>query len=141
MLASKWERLICCSTKLLHSCKKKKIIACIGLQVEQILYIYMSYMLYICYIYTILWVGFAFCSSFFFCHFQKLQLLVVKKFCCIILLFVWAQKVIPKIFKILFQTGDFTIFVLCCVFFSRYVQLKSSFSDENIISSEIWDKL
>ena len=145
MLASKWERLICCSTKLLHSCKKKKkkITAYIGLQVEQILfiYIYMSYMLYICYIYTILWVGFAFCSSFFFCHFQKLQLLVVKKFCCIILLFVWAQKVIPKIFKILFQTGDFTIFVLCCVFFSRYVQLKSSFSDENIISSEIWDKL
>ena len=144
MLASKWERLICCSTKLLHSCKKKKkkITAYIGLQVEQILfiYIYMSYMLYICYIYTILWVGFAFCSSFFFCHFQKLQLLVVKKFCCIILLFVWAQKVIPKIFKILFQTGDFTIFVLCCVFFSRYVQLKSSFSDENIISSEIWDK-
>ena len=146
MLASKWERLICCSTKLLHSCKKKKkkkITACIGLQVEQILYIYiyMSYMLYICYIYTILWVGFAFCSSFFFCHFQKLQLLVVKKFCCIILLFVWAQKVIPKIFKILFQTGDFTIFVLCCVFFSRYVQLKSSFSDENIISSKVWDKL
>ena len=43
--------------------------------------------------------------------------------------------------KTLFQTGDFTIFVFCCVFFSRYVQLKSSFSDENIISSEIWDKL
>ena len=148
MLASKWERLICCSTKLLHSCKKKKkkkkkknyCMHWIAGRAN-IIYIYMSYMLYICYIYTILWVGFAFCSSFFFCHFQKLQLLVVKKFCCIILLFVWAQKVIPKIFKILFQTGDFTIFVLCCVFFSRYVQLKSSFSDENIISSEIWDKL
>ena len=146
MLASKWERLICCSTKLLHSCKKKKkkITAYIGLQVEQILFIYI-YICHICYIYVIYiqfceW-GLLFAVPFFFCHFQKLQLLVVKKFCCIILLFVWAQKVIPKIFKILFQTGDFTIFVLCCVFFSRYVQLKSSFSDENIISSEIWDKL
>ena len=34
------------------------------------------------------------------------------------------------IFKILFQTGDTNIFVLRDVFFSRYVQLKSSFSDE-----------
>ena len=34
------------------------------------------------------------------------------------------------IFKILFQTGDINIFVLCSVFFSRYVQLKSSFSDK-----------
>ena len=35
-----------------------------------------------------------------------------------------------QIFKILFQTGDINIFVLRGVFFSRYVQLKSSFSDE-----------
>ena len=35
-----------------------------------------------------------------------------------------------KIFKILFQTGDINIFVLHGVFLSRYVQLKSSFSDE-----------
>ena len=41
----------------------------------------------------------------------------------------WAQKV-SQIFKILFQTGDINIFVLCGVFFSRYVQLKSSFSDQ-----------
>ena len=35
-----------------------------------------------------------------------------------------------QIFKILFQTGDINIFVLRGVFFSRYVQLRSSFSDE-----------
>ena len=40
-------------------------------------------------------------------------------------------------FKTLFQTGDINIFVLRGVFFSRYVQLKSSFSDEKIISDEI----
>ena len=34
-----------------------------------------------------------------------------------------------QIFKILFQTGDI-IFVLHGVFFSRYVQLQSSFSDK-----------
>ena len=34
-----------------------------------------------------------------------------------------------QIFKILFQTGDINIFVLHGVFFSRYVQLQSSFSD------------
>ena len=35
-----------------------------------------------------------------------------------------------QIFKILFQTLDINVFVLRCVFFSRYVQLKSSFSDK-----------
>ena len=35
-----------------------------------------------------------------------------------------------QIFKILFQTGDINVFVLRDVFFGRYLQLKSSFSDE-----------
>ena len=35
-----------------------------------------------------------------------------------------------QICKILFQAGDINTFVLRGVFFSRYVQLKSSFSDE-----------
>ena len=35
-----------------------------------------------------------------------------------------------QIFKILYQTGDINSFVLRGVFFSQYVQLKSSFSDE-----------
>ena len=35
-----------------------------------------------------------------------------------------------KNFKILFQTGDINIFVLGGIFFSRFVQLNSSFSEE-----------
>ena len=34
------------------------------------------------------------------------------------------SKSLPQIFKALFQTGDFYIFVLCGIFFVRYVQLK-----------------
>ena len=37
-------------------------------------------------------------------------------------------KSLSQIFKILFQTADFKTFVLRGVFFSKYVQLKSSFS-------------
>ena len=40
------------------------------------------------------------------------------------------SKSMSQILKILFQTGDINIFVLRGVFFSRYVQLKSSFSDK-----------
>ena len=40
------------------------------------------------------------------------------------------SKGMSQIFKILFQTGDINIFVLRGVFFGRYVQLRSSFSDE-----------
>ena len=48
-----------------------------------------------------------------------------------------SSKIVSQIFKILFQTGDINIIVLRGVFFSRYVQLKSSFSDEKDISGEI----
>ena len=48
-----------------------------------------------------------------------------------------SSKIVSQIFKILFQTGDINIFVLRGVFSSRYVQLKSSFSDEKNISGEI----
>ena len=44
-----------------------------------------------------------------------------------------SSKSVSQIFKTLFQTGDINIFVLRCVFFSRYVQLKSSFSVEKNI--------
>ena len=40
-----------------------------------------------------------------------------------------SSKSVSQIFKVLFQTGDI-VFVLGGVFFSRYVQLKSSFFDE-----------
>ena len=46
-----------------------------------------------------------------------------------------------QIFKILIQTRDINTFVLRGVFFSGYVQLKSSFSDRKNISGEICDKL
>ena len=48
-----------------------------------------------------------------------------------------SSKSVSQIFKILFQTGDINNFVIRGVIFSRYVQLKSSFSDEKNISGEI----
>ena len=41
-----------------------------------------------------------------------------------------SSKAMSHIFKVLFHTGDINIFVLCGAFFSKYVQLKSSFSNE-----------
>ena len=52
-----------------------------------------------------------------------------------------SSKSMSQIFKIFFQTRDINIFVLCGVLFSRYVQLKCSFSDEENISSKISDTL
>ena len=46
-----------------------------------------------------------------------------------------SSKDVSQSFKILFQTGD--IFVLGSIFFSRYAQLKSFFSNEKNISGEI----
>ena len=57
-----------------------------------------------------------------------------SNFCCIILLFAWAQKVCPKIFENLFQTEDINIFVPHGVLFSRNVQLKSS--EKTAVKSE-----
>ena len=42
-----------------------------------------------------------------------------------------SSKCVSDFQKILLQTGDINIFVLRGDFFSRYVQLKGSFSDEN----------
>ena len=52
-----------------------------------------------------------------------------------------SPKDVSQIFKMLFQTGDINIFVLRGVFFSRYVQLTSSFSDEKNISGGISETL
>ena len=46
-----------------------------------------------------------------------------------------SAKSMSHIFKILLQTGDINIFVLCGAFFCRYVQLKSSFSEEKEAST------
>ena len=48
-----------------------------------------------------------------------------------------SSKNLSQILKILFQTGDINIFVLRGVFVSGYVQLKSSFSDEKEINTEM----
>ena len=48
-----------------------------------------------------------------------------------------SSKSVSQIFKILFQTGDIDIFVLRGISFSRYVQLKSSFSGEKNIRGKI----
>ena len=47
------------------------------------------------------------------------------------------SKNVSQVFEILFQTGDINIFVLRGVFFSKYVQLISSFSDEQKHQREI----
>ena len=53
--------------------------------------------------------------------------------------YLYELQKLSEIFKILFQKGDINSFVLLGVFFSRFVQLKSSFSAENNISDGIWD--
>ena len=47
-----------------------------------------------------------------------------------------SSKSVSQIFKSLFQTGDINILVPRGVFFSRYVQLKSSFSNKKAVKSE-----
>ena len=47
-----------------------------------------------------------------------------------------SSKSVSQIFKILFQTGDNTILVLHDFLFSRYVQLKISFSDKQNINGD-----
>ena len=47
-----------------------------------------------------------------------------------------SSKSVSQIFKILFQTGDNNVFVLRGVFFSRYVQLKSSNEKTSAMKSE-----
>ena len=51
-----------------------------------------------------------------------------------------SSKNVSQIFKILIQTRDINTFVLRGVFFSGYVQLKSSFSDEktSVVKSETY---
>ena len=130
MLPSKWENLSCCPTIYTHFCKNYHL-HCTARRAN-ILCIYILFQFW----------------EWFFGSFWKLFLKASascgkknwNNFCCIVLLFVWVQKV-SQIFKILFQTGDVNIFVHCGVFFSGYVQLKSSFSDKNNISGKIWDTL
>ena len=62
---------------------------------------------------------------------------ILKKFLLHFPSICMSSKSVSQIFKILFQTGDINIFVLRGVFFSRYIQLKSSFSARKNISGGI----
>ena len=113
----------------------QKTTTCTGSQAEQILSANIWYTYF-----SILDVPFA---ILFLCYFQKLQLLAIKKFwtnfldCTLIFI---SAKGVSQIFKSYFKL-EILIFFSFVVFFSRYIQLKSSFSDEKNISREIWDSL
>ena len=115
----------------------QKTTTCIGLQAEQIFPVNTWYTYFFNF-------GRGFCGSFSML-FPKAPASCGKNFLKWFSLhctsFWMSSKSVSQIFKILFQTGDINIFVLRGVFFSRYVQLKSSFSDKKNISGEIWDKL
>ena len=52
-----------------------------------------------------------------------------------------SSKSMSQTYKILLQTGDINIFVLRGVLLSRYVQLKSSFSNEKNLRHTLVEKL
>ena len=113
----------------------QKVITCIELQAEQILSANIWYTHF---------------SNFdvafgvpFLCYFRKLQLLVGKKFrtnfYCIVLLYIWAQKGRFRFLNSYFRLETLIFLSLVVSFFNRYVQLKSSFSDNKNINGKIWD--
>ena len=117
MLSSKWENLSRCSTKLIHVCKKLSL----ALACRQ-----SRYSLWIYNIHIFFNFGSGLCGSFSML-FRKAQASCGKKkilnnFCCSVLLFVWAWKVCLRYLKSYFKLER-------GVFFNRYMQLKSSFSD------------
>ena len=119
-------------TRVLFTYLQKTTI-CIGLQAEQIFSVYINK-----YFFFNFGRGFWGSFSIFF------QLLAIKNFWnnfyCIVLLFVWAQKVCRRHLKSYFKL-EVLIFLSFMVSFSRYVQLRSSFSDAKSINGGIWDTL
>ena len=136
MLPLKWENLSRCSTKVIHFWKNH----CLLHWIEGRTNIFRKYIIYIFFQF---W---AWLLRFLFYVFSKSSSYCGKEtfwnnFWRIVLLICMSSKSISQIFKILFQTGHIDIFVLRDVLCSRYVQLKSCFSDEKNISGEIWDML
>ena len=90
----------------------QKTTTCIGLWAEQIFSVNIWY---ICFFQS----GCGFCVPVPY-YFQKLQLVVVKKFwnsfCCIILVFVWAQKVFLRFLKAYFKL-EILIYLFFVVYF------------------------
>ena len=108
MLYSKWENFNRCSTTSIHVCKKLPL----AMDCRQSKYALSKFNIYIFQFWT--WL----LPFLFYVIFRS-------------------SKSVSQILKISFQTGNINIFVLRGVFFSGNVQLKSSFSDEKIISEEI----
>ena len=133
MIPSNCENLSFCSTKLIHVCKKLPFALDWGRAniSRYIIYIFFNF-------------GRGFCGSFPML-FPKTPASCCKKILNQFLLhctFIYiSSKSVSQIFKILFQTGDISIFVFHSVFLSRYIQLKSSLSAKKNISIEIWDTL
>ena len=111
----------------------QKITTYIGLQADQTFSVNMKHTHFFNF-----WSGF---RGFFPMLFPKASAFCNKKFLKYFLLhgtsICMSSTIVSQIFKILFQTGDINIFVLRCVFFSRYVQIKSSFLDEKFISGAV----
>ena len=88
---------------------------------------------YIMHIFFSIW-GVAFAVPFLY-HFQKLQLLVVKKFlnkiCYIVLLFVWAQKVCLRILKSYFKLAMLIILPFVESFLVDIFNQKLLFSEKS----------
>ena len=112
MLYSEWENFNRCSTTSIHVCKKLPL----AMDCRQSKYALSKFNIYIFQFWT--WL----LPFLFYVIFRS-------------------SKSVSQILKISFQTGNINIFVLRGVFFSGYVQLKSSFSDEKNISGKIWDTL
>ena len=124
MLPSKWEKIGPLFYKI--NTYLQKTTTCTGLQAEQIL----SVKIWNIYIFNL---GWGFCDFFLF-YFQKLQLLVEKKFVLTFAALYFFY--LSKIFKILFQAGNINIFVFHGIFYNRSAQLKSYFSDKK---SQQWN--
>ena len=97
MLPSKWENLSRCSAKFVYFCKKLPLVLdCRKSKYYLFINIWLSFLI----------LGVAFAVPFL-CWFQKFPLLVECKFwnnfCCIALLFVWAQKVCFRFLKSYFK--------------------------------------
>ena len=122
MLTSQWKNLSRCSTKLLHVCKKLPLALNCG-QSKCSLEIFNIYI----YIYYIIFnFGPGFCSSFPML-FPEATASCDKKFWNNFLLHCTFICMSSKSVNFFFQTGDINIFALLAIFFSKYVQLKSSF--------------
>ena len=99
--------------------------------------------IYICFLKYIFFQLWMWLLRFLFCHFRKLQLLVIKNSLKLLLLhsssICISSNRVSQIFKTLFRSRNINIFVLRAVFFSRHVQVKSFFSNVKNISAEILD--